>query len=104
MMNERIKELAEQASILSRQAHPKIATAVTLNDILGNTERKVYVIDDVTTQKFAELIISAVLDEVNERAYYSGDRAWSDDLDRKWIELEFGFGELADKQNERQGK
>jgi hypothetical protein len=56
-MNERIKKLAEQASILSRQEHPELEQGVTLNDILGNTERKVYVIDDVTTQKFAELIV-----------------------------------------------
>ena len=66
-MNKRIKELAEQASVLSRQEHPEIATAVTLNDILGNTERKVYVIDDATTQKFAELIIQECADIVHDR-------------------------------------
>lgn len=96
-MNKRIKQLAEQASVIARGDNPELAKSVTVNDILGRTDRKVYVIDDATTQKFAELIISAVLDEVNDRAYYSG-RNWSDDLDRKWIELEFGFGELADKQ------
>lgn len=101
-MNERIKELAEQASVIARGDNPELAKSVTVNDILGRTNRKVYVIDDATTQKFAELIISAVLDEVNDRAYYSG-RTWCDELDRKWIELEFGFGELADIQNERQG-
>lgn len=47
----------------------------------------------------AELIVAEVLDEVAERAYYSGDRAWSDELDRPWIELEFGFGKLYDQQN-----
>ena len=47
--------------------------------------------------KLSELLIAAVLDEVAERAYYSGDRAWSDELDRKWIELEFGFGELHEQ-------
>jgi hypothetical protein len=56
-MNERIKELAKQASILSRQEHPELGVAVTLNDILGKTDRKVYVVDDYQTQKFAELII-----------------------------------------------
>jgi hypothetical protein len=45
------------------------------------------------TEKFAELIIGKTLDEVQERAYYSGDRAWSDEEDRKWVELEFGIGE-----------
>ena len=60
-MNERIRELAEQASKLSRQEHPELEQGVTLNDILGNTERKVYVVDEVTTQKFAELIIRECL-------------------------------------------
>mgnify|MGYP003344816833 FL=1 len=100
-MNKRIKELADMASIIARGDNPELAKSVTVNDILGRTDRKVYVIDDATTQKFAELIIDAVLDEVAERAYYSGDRAWSDELDRRWIELEFGFGELAEKQNEQ---
>jgi hypothetical protein len=49
----------------------------------------------IDLEKFVELIVSAVLDEVSERAYYSGDRAWSDSLDRRWVELEFGIGELA---------
>jgi hypothetical protein len=48
------------------------------------------------TKKFAELIVAKVLDEVATRAYVSGDRAWSDDADRPWIELEFGFGKLAE--------
>lgn len=46
--------------------------------------------------KLIELVVKEVLDQVEERAYYSGDRAWSDELDRPWIELEFGFGELAE--------
>jgi hypothetical protein len=61
-MNKRVKELAEQASILSRQEHPKLAEAVTLNDILGRTDRRVYVVDDATTQKFAELIVRECLE------------------------------------------
>lgn len=48
-------------------------------------------------QVLAKLIVAEVLDEVAERAYYSGDRAWSDELDRQWIELEFGFGKLHDQ-------
>ena len=47
-------------------------------------------------KKFAELIVAKVLDEVATRAYVSGDRAWSDDVDRPWIELEFGYGKLAE--------
>ena len=100
-MNKRIKELADEASRITRKEHPELAKGVSLKDLFGETDRKVYVVDDATTQKFAELIIDAVLDEVAERAYYSGDRAWSDEIDRKWIELEFGFGELAEKQNEQ---
>ena len=47
-------------------------------------------------RKFVELIVTKVLDEVANRAFYSGDRAWSDEHDRPWVELEFGFGTLAD--------
>ena len=46
--------------------------------------------------KFAQLVVEAVLDQVAERAYCTGDRVWSDELDRKWIQLEFGYGELAE--------
>ena len=47
------------------------------------------------TEKFAELIVKKVLDEVAFRAFVSGDTAWSDDAYRHWVELEFGFGRLA---------
>lgn len=49
----------------------------------------------VDQEKFAEILIKVTLDQVAERAHYSGDRAWSDDADRKWVELHFGLGELA---------
>ena len=48
-------------------------------------------------EDFVELIVKKTLDEVAARAYYSGDRAWSNDLDRQWVELEFGFGKLTEK-------
>jgi hypothetical protein len=51
-------------------------------------------------EKFVQLIVQDVLKQVETRAYYSGDRAWSDELDRPWIELEYGFGELADAQGQ----
>jgi hypothetical protein len=51
-------------------------------------------------EKFARLLVSDVLREVDTRAYVSGDRAWSDELDRPWIELEYGFGKLADAQRQ----
>jgi len=50
---------------------------------------------DKVLERFAELIIEAVLDQVEERAYYTGDRDWSDEIDRPWIQLEFGYGALA---------
>jgi hypothetical protein len=53
-------------------------------------------IPDEFCTKFAELIVAKVLDEVATRAYVCGDRSWSDDLDRPWIELEFGYGKLAE--------
>ncbi len=87
-MNKRIKKLAIKAGLSEMTSkYPDMAD--------------LYKGADFELERFAELIVSAVLDEVNERVYDSGDRAWSDELDRKWIELEFGFGELADKQNER---
>jgi hypothetical protein len=92
-MNERIRELAEQAQAQVHEIYNSMEEEPT-----GDFD---YWFDAQFQKIFAELIVSAVLDEVNERAYYSGDRTWSDDLDRKWIELEFGFGELAGKQNER---
>ena len=49
-------------------------------------------------EKFVELLVKDVLKEVDERAYYCGDRAWSDETDRPWIEMEYGFGKLADAQ------
>jgi hypothetical protein len=47
-------------------------------------------------EQFAKLLIEDVLDEVKERAYYTGDRDWSDEVDRPWIQLEFGYGSLYD--------
>lgn len=47
-------------------------------------------------EQFAQLIVEAVLDQVEERAYYTGDRNWSDELDRQWVQLEFGYGPLHD--------
>jgi len=54
------------------------------------------VYDTFDPKKFAELIVEATLTQVAERAYYTGDRDWSDELDRQWIQLEFGYGPLHD--------
>jgi hypothetical protein len=78
-MNERIRELVEKSYIYDKQNDSSF----------------------FNKEKFAELIVAKVLDEVADRAYVSGDRAWSDDVDRHWVELEFGFGRLAEMKNER---
>ena len=75
-MNERIKELALQAGLEMCGCGCNMPTR--------------------QSAKFAELIVEAVLDEVKERAYYTGDRDWSDEVDRQWIRLEFGYGKLHD--------
>lgn len=75
-MNQRIRELWDQAA----QAHSGDSWA----------EQTAFL------EKFAELIVEATLDAVAERAYYTGDRDWSDELDRPWVELEFGIGKLAE--------
>ncbi len=53
---------------------------------------------EATLERFTALIVARVLDEVEQRAYYTGDRNWSDELDRQWVELEFGMGPLAQAQ------
>jgi len=55
-----------------------------------------YIVHKNDLAEFAELIVEAVLDQVKERAYYTGDRDWSDEVDRPWIQLEFGYGHLAE--------
>lgn len=87
-MNERLTKIY-------RASRPKEALASqdefkSANALLGS---------DV--EKFAELIVEAVLDQVAERAYYTGDRDWSDELDRPWIQLEFGYGKLHDAKTSR---
>lgn len=51
---------------------------------------------EVYHEVFAKLVVEATLDQVKERAYYTGDRDWSDEVDRPWIQLEFGYGSLHD--------
>jgi hypothetical protein len=51
---------------------------------------------ETALSKFSKLIVEEVLDQVKERAYYTGDRDWSDEVDRPWIQLEFGYGKLAE--------
>ena len=86
-MNERIKELVKQAG---GHFSTHILTSYPAQ------RRESIELWDKNIEKFAELIVAKVLDEVATRAYVSGDRAWSDDVDRPWIELEFGYGKLAE--------
>lgn len=88
-MNERIRELVKQAG-----GH------FSTHNLMSNPvqHRESIELWDKNIEKFAELIVEAVLDQVQERAYYTGDRDWSDELDRPWIQLEFGYGSLADAQ------
>lgn len=79
-MNERIEKLANVWANLRAK-----------DDRLGIT----YTFSEKALEKFAELIVKKVLDEVSTHAFVSGDRAWSDDADRHWVELEFGIGRLA---------
>lgn len=76
-MNERIKQLAKQ--------NERIWNLYTI----GPVQR-------AEVEQFVEAIVEATLTQVAERAYYTGDRDWSDELDRPWIQLEFGYGSLSD--------
>lgn len=78
-MNKRIKQLAKQAKI--PEYNLEYGTELCIAPHLG---------------EFAKLLIEDVLNEVKERAYYTGDRDWSDEVDRPWIQLEFGYGPLED--------
>jgi RNA-splicing ligase RtcB len=77
-MNKRIKKLAEQAK-------KNVPHGLAVDKWI-----------ETYNEKFAKLIVEEVLDQVKERAYYTGDRDWSDEVDRPWIQLEFGYGSLAD--------
>jgi hypothetical protein len=87
-MNERIRQLAEQATSPPHRSQG-----------YGGEPTHIYP-GTLDPEKFARLLVSDVLREVDTRAYVSGDRAWSDELDRPWIELEYGFGKLADAQRQ----
>jgi len=86
-MNERIKELFKRAG-----------GKTSIQNLMSNPmqQREYHELWNENIQKFAELVIEDVLNEVKERAYYTGDRDWSDEVDRPWIQLEFGYGTLAD--------
>ena len=88
-MNERIQELITQATSKPHRSQG-----------IGGEPTHIYP-GTLDPEKFAELIVEAVLDQVAERAYYTGDRDWSDEIDRPWIQLEFGYGKLAEMKNDR---
>ena len=86
-MNERIRELVQHAG-----GH------ISMRNLASNPvqHRESIELWDDRIERFAESLIEAVLDQVKERAYYTGDRDWSDEVDRPWIQLEFGYGSLHD--------
>ena len=57
-----------------------------------------YTFSHEALEVFAQKVVEETLTQVAERAYYTGDRDWSDSVDRPWIQLEFGYGPLADAQ------
>ena len=73
-MNERIRALAAKAGIFYY--------------------RKGQLQSDI--ERYTKLVVEETLTQVKERAYYTGDRDWSDEVDRPWIQLEFGYGSLHD--------
>jgi hypothetical protein len=75
-MNERIRELAAKVGIFYYRK--------------GQLQRDI--------ENYTKLVVEETLTQVAERAYYTGDRDWSDEVDRPWIQLEFGYGSLADAQ------
>ena len=84
-MNERIRELANKAGMVEVEYNPGFPDVRYPKNF----------------EKFAQLVVEAVLDQVEERAYYTGDRNWSDELDRQWVQLEFGYGPLHDAKTSR---
>jgi hypothetical protein len=64
----------------------------------------VYTFNERALEVFAQKVVEETLDEVQNRAYYTGDRDWSDKIDRQWIQLEFGYGPLSDAQQRAEYK
>ena len=83
-MNKRIKKLIKAAGGISHDDDGNELTPMLVGSGL---------------EKFAKLLVEETLTQVAERAYYTGDRDWSDEIDRPWIQLEFGYGSLVDAKN-----
>jgi len=67
-------------------------------------EADTYTFSHTALEVFAQKVVEETLTQVSERAYYTGDRDWSDELDRQWIQLEFGYGSLSDAQQKAEHK
>ena len=46
-------------------------------------------------EKFAELIVEETLKQVDERVYGRSENQWYYEVDKNWIRLHFGYGELT---------
>jgi hypothetical protein len=91
-MNERIKQLVKKAGG-HFQTHNLASNPVQYRESIELWDDRI--------EKFAKLLVEDVLNEVKERAYYTGDRDWSDEVDRPWIQLEFGYGPLQEMKNDK---
>ena len=69
-MNERIKQLAEQASKLAREEHPEIANRATIGQI-ANAKFKSYIVTEFDMEKFAELIIKECVNVLDPNGEYT---------------------------------
>ena len=84
-MDQKIKKLAEQSGFFPVPDETEVYWE--------------YRAENARYEKFAELIIEETLAEVDERVYGRGENQWYYDVDKNWVRLHFGYGELHDKIN-----
>ena len=92
-MDKHIQELYEQA----HERKPVVvldAETYRPTDKIGHGGQPMYQ-RVFNPEKFTKLIVSEVLDKVAQRS-----ASWSDEFDRPYIELEFGFGPFAEDKDE----
>ena len=89
-MNQLIKKLAENSGFYFYDLH----------DIDGQDLGETIEADNwKAIELFTRLIVEETLAEVDERVYGRGENQWYYDVDKNWVRLHFGYGELHDKVN-----
>ncbi len=83
-MNERLRELAEQAGLVRNGDFGMKRWEGPHSDSIS----------DQDLDKFAKMIIEETLNQVDEQCYGRGENQWYYDDDKRWIRLHFGYGEL----------